>query len=599
MRFKRFNKTFCTLALAALYTMNTYGMTVTDVNSSHWAYTAIVKLEEQKIMSLNGNGQFFPNEQMDYFAVVDVIAKATGYIDAAVTPNADQAKVAQIASNYEKQKPIIDSYVAKYRTWNSAYNQQIAYVLGRGYLTTKDLDKFITKTGNTEVKNVVTKDELSIYVVKMLGKAKTATDNYKTTGFKDENTISDEAKPYMAYLKSVGILVPDAKGNVNGKYKVTKALCAKMVYSALQLNGSLTTPTPNATVTQTASRVGTVTKVLIKSNTEYYVGLKFSEKESSFYSLKNTTKILDANGNEVPITTKLTGQALEVTLGMEGSTEYITSAKLATAGTSSSSSTTPSTSTVVDNNNVTEAVGTLEANVTNGICNMKLIDGTTKTYILDTNCEITLNGKVANEKDLLAGDSVNVKLNGSIITQIQATANPNRQNTSDDAIQSVGERKIIQGTLSQIIISATPQVTVNVNNTPTTYTLATNAEIYDINKDKNIAIRDLHLGQKVKLIVENNLVVTLKTDSASDEVNIMGSIVRVGKRAEYIDVLLDYDPISGKSKVEKRVNLSDDVRVLINGKNKDIDDLDKNMGIVVNYQYLDDVVPQKITVISE
>lgn len=604
MRFKRFNKTFCTLALAALYTMNTYGMTVTDVDSSHWAYTAIVKLEEQKIMSLNGEGKFFPNEQMDYFAVADVIAKATGYIDAAVTPNADQTKVAQIAANYQKQKPILDSYAAKYRTWNSAYNQQIAYVLGRGYMTTSDLDKFISKNGNSEVKNVVTKDELSIYIVKMLGKAKTATESYKTTGFNDENTISNEAKPYVAYLKNVGILVPDAKGNVNGKFKVTKALCAKMVYSALQISGTAqtaptTTPTTSTSTTPATGSIGTVLKVLTKNNTEYYVRLQVGNAEPSFYSIKNTTKILDATGSEVPIT-KLTGQTIEATFGMEGNTEYITSAKIAGAGTNSQAAPTTGQTAApgVTDTTDTEISGILANNVSNGICNLKQADGTTKTYILSTNCIITLNGKSASEKDLLAGDGVTIKASGGIISQLQAISNSTNQGSTGSEVQLSGERKIVQGTLNQIIISATPQVVLNVNNVPTTYTLASTAEIYDVGRDKDISIRELHLGQKIKLTVENNLVVALKADSEAEELNVMGKIVRIGRRAEYIDVLLDYDPISGKNKIEKRVTLSDDVRVVINGKTKEIDDLENDMSIVLNYQYLDDLMPKKITVVS-
>ena len=102
MSFRRFSKTLCVIGLAASYTFTTYGATLTDVTSSHWAYSSIVNLEGKGIISLNSSGQFFPNQIMDYFEAADVLAKATGYVDADVATNADATLVAQIKANYEK-----------------------------------------------------------------------------------------------------------------------------------------------------------------------------------------------------------------------------------------------------------------------------------------------------------------------------------------------------------------------------------------------------------------------------------------------------------------------------------------------------------------
>ena len=679
MRFKRFNKTFCTLALAALYTITTYGVTVTDVTSSHWAYSAIVNLEEKGVISLNASGQFFPNQLMDYFEVADVLARATGYVDPDVSRNTDATLLASIASNYESKKPLLQSYAKKYSTWNSAYNQQIAYLLGKGCLTTADLDKFITKTATSETKNPVTKEELSIFIVRMLGKEKTAK-TYTATGFKDEVTMSAEAKPYMAYLKSIGIINADAAGNGNGKSKVTKALCAKMVYSALEINestknqGNTSVSTPNTT--NPGAKIGVVKKVLTKNQSEYHVMLQIGEN-TSYYSIKNTTKILDAAGNEVSVT-KLVGQTLEVTLAMEGSTEYITTAKIATQtpGTTTptpgiTTPTLPGTTTPTlpdtiggttpsNGSSVTNDVtisGVLSQEITNGICRLTLTDGTPKTFILDTNYSVTLNGRIADVSEIAVGDTIvatakdsiimsiqaisgsNSQLNNGEITEIKiangdynftikqesrratvsvpesATITRNGKNAKLDAlrvgdtinvtkvngivtqVQATSIKTTVQGTISQIIVGSTSQVVVNVNKVPITYNIASDAEIYDTATDKVISIRDLHLGQTATLLLDSKEVISLDIDSKANSVNLVGTITKVGRRAAYIDVLVDYDYVTGESKVNKRIELTDSVKVNSNGKSKDIYDLEADMNVVITFKYLDDVTPQKITII--
>ena len=665
MRFKRFNKIFCTLALAALYTITTYGVTVTDVTSSHWAYSAIVNLEEKGVISLNANGQFFPNQLMDYFEAADVLARATGYVDPDVSRNTDAALLAKIASNYESKKPILQSYAKKYATWNSAYNQQIAYLLGRGCLTTADLDKFITKTASAETKNVITKEELSIFIVRMLGKEKTAK-TYTTTGFKDEATMSAEAKPYMAYLKSIGMISADAAGNGNGKAKVTKALCAKLVNSALEINESTNSQTsttvPTPSTTNPGAKIGVVKKVFIKNETEYHVMLQIGEN-TSYYSIKNTTKVLDAAGNAVALT-KLVGQSLEVTLAMEGTTEYITSAKIATTQTPSTTtptisddgSTLPNTSGSEVTSNVTVS-GVLNQEITNGICRLTLADGTSKTYILDTNYTVTLNGRLADVSELVVGDTIVATARDSIIMSIQAVTGSNSQLNNGELteikivngdynftikqesrkatvtvpesaviirngknvrasalrvgdtinvtkvngivtqVQATSVKTTVQGTISQIIVGTTSQVVVNVNKTPITYNIASDAEIYDTATDKVISIRDLHIGQTATLLLDSKEVISLDIDSKTDSVNLVGTITKVGRKAAYIDVLIDYDYITGESKVNRRIELTDSVKVNINGKSKDIYDLEADMNVVITFKYLDDTIPQKITII--
>lgn len=172
MKFRKFNKSLLALGLATLYTVSTFAAVATDVSANHWAYTAITDLENRGIVTYNSKGQFFPNNQMTYFEVADILAKATGYVNVEIATNVDETFKNQIINNYNNQKSTLASYATKYSTWDKLYDQQVAYILGRGFISKTDLDKFITKANNKETKAIMTKQDLAVYIVRILGKEK-------------------------------------------------------------------------------------------------------------------------------------------------------------------------------------------------------------------------------------------------------------------------------------------------------------------------------------------------------------------------------------------------------------------------------------------
>ncbi len=678
MSFRRFSKYICALSLAVACSITTMGATLTDVTSSHWAYSSIVDLEERGVMALTSSGQFFPNQTMSYFEMADVMAKATGYVDVDIATNVDETFKAQIKANYEKQKATLASYAAKYSTWNSAYNQQIAYLLGRGYITTSDLDKFITKTNSGEAKNIITKEDLAVLVVRLLEKEKTATSTYTSTGFKDESSIQVANRPHMAYLKNIGIISPDAAGNGNGKMKVTKALCAKMISSALQIKESTSSNSGSGSSTNTntntnqSSTIVTITKILTKNASEYYMSLRDSAGEAKYYSIKATTKILDASGNEVAITKVDLGSTAKVTLGTENSTDYITSIQLVNSNTTDTNTGNTNTgNTNIGNTNTgntntgttnqvaqtTTVTGTLLEKVNSGILRLSLTDGTTKAYVLDDDCSITLNGTTVTADSLSVGDTMTIIVQNNAVTRVVATAGIGslisngqitekklsgtgyaftvKQNNSTSTItipdsaeitrnnrsvdikeirigdtikvtkkdgivtgvEATGVKSTVTGTIKEIHIAQTSKVIVNVNNETKTYILASDVEMYN-NYDKEfITVRDLHLGQQVTLLLESSEVISLDVEDTSTSVKLMGTITNVGKNYSYIDVLVDYDYVTGESKVYKRIEVTTDTNITFNGKKEHRSILEEDKQIVINYKYLDDTVPEKILVI--
>lgn len=250
---KKFTKFIGILSLALSMGITTMGATLTDVPKTHWAYVAINDVADRGIMITNSAGEFSANKEMTFFELADALAKATGYVDIDQVAGIEEKFKLQVKNNYEKQKPTLEACAKKYSTWNSAYNQQIAYLLGRGYIKVADLDKFITKTPQGEVKNLVTKEQLSVYIVRILGREKTATTNYQKTNFKDDAKLQAANKPYVAYLNHIGMLNPDIYGNVNGTSKVTKAVCAKLISDSLKINDTSKVGRVQTTTTTTTS----------------------------------------------------------------------------------------------------------------------------------------------------------------------------------------------------------------------------------------------------------------------------------------------------------------------------------------------------------
>lgn len=656
MNRRKISKYLAVIGMLALTTVNTFGATISDVTSSHWAYKAIVDIENKGIMSVNSKGQFLPNQMMTYFELADVIAKATGYVDVQVNTNVDETLKKQILSNYEKQKATLQSYAAKYSSWDKTYDQQIAYLLGRGYIASPtELDDFITTVNGKQSKAVVTKQELAVLIVRLLGKEKTAQNSYKSTGFADEAAIAEGNRPHVAYLKTLGLVSGDTKGNFGANTKVTRALCAKMVNDALVIRDQ-----EENTTTEAVTETVTIKKILTKNTTEYYMLLERGDN-TSYYSIKNTVKILDADGNAISIVKIPLNSQAKVKIEVENSTEYITSMQLVSGSESTESTTNPDTTTPSNesNTNLETLSGTLTEPSSNGIVRITSNDGNIKAYLLDANSTITLDGKSVSADEIKVGDFLKATLQDGVIIKLVATSNStqsvvatgtvtkkslvqggyvltvktgtvtsevkvsenatitrNNKSSSYDAIRTgdkvsftrvdgevteltlTGTKQTVSGTVNAIHLSMSPEILLNVNGEVKTYMLGKDAELYDNNQKEYISLRDVHLGQSVDLILDSEEVISLEVVKGSSSVNYKATITSIARGYEYIDIIIDYDAITGEAKTYRRIQTPIDLKILLNGKVQHRSILEEDMEILVTYKYLDDIMPEKITIID-
>ncbi|WP_069999252.1 S-layer homology domain-containing protein [Cellulosilyticum sp. I15G10I2] len=641
MNKKMITKAVVLVGVLVLSTVNTLAATFKDVSQTHWAYTNITDMQKRGIMLSNSAGEFLPNAAMNFFETADVLAKATGYVDVNVNQNIDATFKQQIINNSAVQKPVIAVYETKFTSWDKRYNEQIAYLLGRGYLQKSELDKFVSKGADQkEVKPVVTKQELAVFIVRLLGKEETAKTTYTTAGFSDEALILQANKPHIAYLKAIGLVNPDAKGLFNANAQVTRALCAKMVGDALTYKEKQTA----------ASSFSKVTKIIPKGDTEHWIILEQNGK-TDYYAIKNTTKVTDLSGKEVAIASIPLESQAAVVIATENNVKYITSMKLqsVTNGTGAA-------------NGAGTVTGTITRIGSNGDLALLLADESTKNYFVDTNCIVMLGQESVTINELKLGDSVRATILSDTITKIeiqtgstgsgiadlsdgevtaktlraeghglslkQGTRTTNividrkvavtrnnkqaafgdikigdkikivRQEGSIIEVIATGTKATITGQVSSVYIAAVPQVTIKTSESAQTFIISDTTEIYDNNQRTEVALRDVRLGQNVELLIESKEVVSLVIQRGTSGVRYAGVVQAIGSNIEYIDVLVDYDPLTETSRVIKRVKTSAGVPIELRGKPEHRSLLDVGMGVVITYKYLDDAVPEKVLIIE-
>ncbi|PHV70191.1 hypothetical protein CS063_11985 [Sporanaerobium hydrogeniformans] len=646
MNKKHFVKVVATLSAVTMLTVSTFGATFTDIKTTNWAYSALQNMQERGIMLPNSKGEILPSKTMDYFELSDVLAKASGF-----TKAEDQAA---IAANYERQKATIEKYSSKYTSWNKLYDKQIAYLLGRGYITEADLTKFVVKaTTGTEVKRVATKQDLAVYAVRILGKELTAKEAYatsKTTGFSDEKVILEANRPHVAYLKAIGLVTGDETGAFGGNLQVTRALCAKMVSDVLAYKEKLE---QTEVVLPSNTQSITVEKIMNKTTNELFVKYTTADGKSTWGTIKKETTVTDASGKVIDLNTLINttlNKEATVTLETLNDTTYIQSMQF-------KESNVPS----IDTSSTTYK-GKVARVGTYGDITLTLADGSSKTFIVAENAVITLDGKSVSLQELYSEDSAvatvqngyivklealkgsisisnsvtegeliarkvtglghvfTVSQNGKTLEWVVANSAVVRRNgnkvdlydirigdtlkiTKEEGeiktLEATGKRQTVEGTVSAIYLGGVSQVTLDSNNKQAVYTVNAESEFYDNNLREYIALRDVRLGQTVELYVDSKEIISLVVQrDTSSAIKYIGVIQDIGSGNEYMDVLVNYDPLTSSSNVLKRIRMPITTSVVIEGKESHRSELKEGKDVLITFRYLDDASPEKIVVLE-
>jgi len=415
--------------LAGIVLMSSVALAATysDVPSTHWAYAAISRVSERGLMLGDMNGNFNPDSSIDKFDTAKILAQMAGY----KYTNVSTSETEYYNKAYEKNKTFLSQYAASFSKWNSTANREIAFLLEKEILTVEDLNQFvIRKNDGTEALRALSREEAAVFFVRLMGKKSEAVAYTDYYAFKDDSSISISSKPYVYYLRGMGVISGDPNNNYNPNSAVTRAAMAVMCNAVLDLlnnNNTGTVGTGALSSTNTAASVNNVATI--------------SGTIDKYFETLNAFQIDDGAGNKsiyklsssVSITVDgflKTAQDLKTGMSIIGT---VNNNELVSIKAQSMVTVAPSTVVPVTNTELSTVEGTVKSISTASATETISVEVLTinpigqvfsevRSYAVNDNCSITMDGDAIDFTDITIGAIVTLKVSGSQVHSISLPA---------------------------------------------------------------------------------------------------------------------------------------------------------------------------------
>lgn len=240
---------------------NAYGNTYPDdVPSSHWAYGAVDRITSLGLMTGKTVSTFDVNGMLDKNDTTKILAALAGY----KTAGATQEELNYFEYCYNKHAETIYEYSINYANWNHDTDTQIAYLLELGIYTPPDLENFYVLQDGAERRIALSRFEVCVFFARLLGDDDVARSFVPDRLFSDDADIPGAQKPYVYYMRYIGVISGDTEGNFNPTSPVTKVAMSVMLYRIVDLigfgqTGSVANTTKNSDKVATLS--GQITQI--------------------------------------------------------------------------------------------------------------------------------------------------------------------------------------------------------------------------------------------------------------------------------------------------------------------------------------------------
>lgn len=174
----------------------------TDIGEGHWAYEAVVYMQENGIISGFEDGSFAPDEEMTREQFVKVLVSAFGL---------------------ESEGGMSFSDVSE-SDWSYSC---ISTAGAMGIISGTDDGLFLPREH-------ITREDVCAVIYRLLGIKDIAIDAKAVSEFEDYSEISDYARAAVSYLADAGIISGVSKGQFAPKSYVTRAAAARIIYGILR-----------------------------------------------------------------------------------------------------------------------------------------------------------------------------------------------------------------------------------------------------------------------------------------------------------------------------------------------------------------------------
>ncbi len=405
-----------------------------DVPSTHWAYSAISAVSDRGLMVGDPSGNFNPNNLIDKFDTMRILARAAGYN----YTNPTDAELNYYNRAYDKNKAVLASYNQAFTKWNSSADRETAFLIEKQVVTLDDLNQFVIKDANQNEKlRALSREEAVVFLVRLLGKeAEARAQTYALPPFNDQAGIAPDHLPLVRYMQSKGVVAGDDKGNFNPNGAVTRAAMALMLDKTLALAGNATT-----TITPLPSNGGVATVAGLSGTFDKYypqldaVQLVLPDGKKKIYRLSSHAviyvdsylKTAQDLQEGMPLTALAVNddeiqeiKATSITQGIPVSPSTTPSY----GSTGSSVPQTPQSGVSLQNYYVEGTVVSFNSLQKTISVQVKMLSpkgeiiAETQTFPLSADCQMTRGGTALNGGDVLPGEVVRVDYSGGVAFKI-------------------------------------------------------------------------------------------------------------------------------------------------------------------------------------
>ena len=373
------------LATIMLVPSATFAKEFKDVkrdNKYAWAYNAIDVLSDKDVISGHPDGEFKPGDSVSLEELLQLIKQV-------LNPSADEVKTAK--EKYSK--------TAKDNGVNSWAEEAVCLALHRGYLNESALKKAYERGFfKIDGREYPSRSDIAIFFARALNL--NANGNTTLLRHKDQNTMSDSLRGYLASLIEAGIFTSTGSdGKFEGDRPITRA------ETAIITKASFDYAARNTVSSKVEKKKGTV--ILSSKLNNVNVIIIEVDKQKYSFDLDNNTKY-KLKDKDIKLEDIRAGQEVEI--------EYIKSNSVDREGTAK---------TITVTNAMLDMVGYVNSKGTNEITlryrdnstsidlrtTSKISTSDTKTFTLDSNVKIKAYGKDLKLEDVNVDDLVEFKTN--------------------------------------------------------------------------------------------------------------------------------------------------------------------------------------------
>lgn len=523
--------------------------TFSDVSeeSHSWAIDAIENMAELGIITGYTDGTFKPDNTVTKLEALLLTARILG-INA---PENERLLNAAI----EMYGETVDTYELSFGS------DEVCYLLMKNII---DVDELTDYIGKSNVSTGMKRYEVAVLLTKALDAESEVSKNLITAlEFDDAEDIPAYAKKYVEFVTTKGMMNGVGENKFSPNTNVTRAQAA-LLMDKLRKETGYTYLTGQVAEMDFSTRI-----IRIKNDTQSLkyivnssVALRYEGaaitvndvatgydaivtlKDDALYAIDFTAPLVDKEVTGV-VTSKTSGSKAsisiyvveddDVTLSTDVRETYPLSADVAISYEDEAASIADipvgafvhinvkkgQAATIRGYAKTQNVSGRISAVEITPLCQItvELTGGSEETYILDSEVEVSKNGTKSTAASIVSGDTVSLTLTYGRVTKIVASSK----------MQSKG------GVIQEVIISASPKITVKTDDGVITYPISNSCEIVMAGKDSP-TFYDLRVGVAVSLSMEGETVVKLETNVSEGVTQISGVVSSVNTSYSVIQV---------------------------------------------------------------